>query len=216
MTTPDTPDTPFLLGQMAGQPRRRGGLIAGIAGGAVVLVAATVAVTIAATRAPDARPAAQQQAPAPTTAAATPPAATVSIAAATTATEAGTMKLGQKVDGPKMTVVAYAYKQPVAAKAPKPDQDGFEWAAADVEVCAKEAGFLNNSVWVLIYADHTRFEPSSVGYRQFPEPEYPWADTDVTAGQCVRGWITFAVPAGQRPVTVHYQPDGFQADWQVT
>lgn len=41
-----TPDTPFQLGQMAGTPRRRGGLIAGIIAGAVVLVAAAVAVTL--------------------------------------------------------------------------------------------------------------------------------------------------------------------------
>jgi hypothetical protein len=198
----------------ATSPRRRGVLIAAISAGALVLVGATVAITLAATRTPATTPAARQtQAPpAATTATSTPAAAAASAASQAPAV----LKFGAKADGQKMTSTAYAYKQPVAQKAPPPDQDGFEWGAADVEVCAKGTGYLNNGAWVLVYADHTRIQPSSIGYQQFPEPEYPSGDTDVTIGQCIRGWITYPVPTGKRPVAVHYQPQGFQADWQVS
>jgi hypothetical protein len=191
---------------------RRAWLYAGIAGAAAVLVAATVAITLVAVRSDSPTPAAQQAAPA-TTAAATPPAATTG--AATPAVPAA-LTFGVKADSGKGTAVAHAYKQPVATKAPKPDEDGFEWGAADVEVCARSAGYLNNGSWVLVYADHTRIEASSIGYQQFPKPEYPSGDTDVVAGQCIRGWITYPVPAGKKPSAVHYQPQGFQADWLVT
>ncbi|WP_433078846.1 hypothetical protein ACQP1P_38515 [Dactylosporangium sp. CA-052675] len=46
--TPDT-EQPFQLGQMA-PPRRRTGMIGGIAAGAVVLVGATIAITLMASR----------------------------------------------------------------------------------------------------------------------------------------------------------------------
>lgn len=197
---------------MAARPRRRAGLLISLAASVVLIVGATVAVTLAATRDRGA-PAAQQTSASVTAEPAAPPAPAPS---ATSVQAPALLKLGAKADSAYVTSVAYAYKQPVAANAPKPDQDGYEWGAADVEVCAKGTGYLNNSTWVLTYADHTRIEASSVGYRQFPQPAYPWGDTDVTAGQCVRGWITYAVPAGKRPATVHYQPQGFQADWQVT
>jgi hypothetical protein len=191
--------------------RRRAGLIAGIAAGAVVLVGAAVAITIAATRTPDTSPAAQQQTQAAaSTAAATPPAATASAA------NPAVLKLGAKADGPVSASTVYSWKQPVADKAPKPEQDGMEWGAADVEICAKIDGAMSRTNWRLTYADHTTIEPSSTGYRQFPAPEYPWDERDLTAGQCVRGWLTFAVPAGQKPATVQYQPRGGRYDWQVS
>lgn len=208
---PDT-EQPFRLGQMAA-PRRRAGLIVGVAVGAVVLVGATIGVTLLATRHPAGAPVAPQAQTAVETTAA---AAVVPSATSTAPVKPVVLALGGKAEGAKVAAVAYAYKQPVAAKATKPDQDGFEWGAADVEVCPKMDGYLNNLNWVLVYADHTRIEASNVIYQQFPAPEYPAADTDVVAGQCVRGWITYAVPAGKKPASVHYQPSGFQADWQVS
>lgn len=216
--TPDT-ERPFTLDQMgAGRPRRRAGLAIGIAAGAVLLIGATVAVTLIATRGSDAPAAQQPQTPAAATASTTnaAPPATTAAAATTAAQPPAMLKFGTKAERPNGSAVAYAYKQPVAKGAPKPEQEGFEWGAADVEICSKVEGYFNNLSWVLIYADHTRIEASSVGYQQFPLPEYPAGDTDIAPGQCVRGWITYPVPAGQRPVAVHYQPQGYQADWQVS
>lgn len=211
---PDT-EQPFTLNRMASPRPRRTGLIVGIAAGAVVLVGATVAVTIAATRDTTTTTAPQQNQAAAAATTAAPPAAATTTAAAPQAP--AVLKMGTKADGPKQTAIAYSYKQPVAANAPRPDQEGWEWGAADVEVCAtKGSGYLNDLSWVLVYADHTRIEASGSIYQQFPQPEYPVGDTDIVAGQCIRGWITYPVPAGKRPATVHYQPQGFQADWQVS
>jgi len=214
----DTPEEPLYLARMAGPERRRTGLIIGIAAGAVLLIGATVAITLVATQSGSAPADQQPRTPAAAgTAATTGAAQATSAVPATTAAQApGPLKLGTKAEGPNGTAIVYAYKQPVAGKAPKPDQDGFEWGAADVEICSKIAGFLNNLSWTLVYADHTRIEASNVGYQQFPLPAYPAGDTDITAGQCVRGWITYPVPSGKRPVGVHYQPQSFQADWQVS
>lgn len=192
---------------------RRTGLIAAIAAAAVVLVAATIAVTLAAARSPGPAPAAQQQTQ-------TPPATAAAAATAATTSSAAppapaVLKMGAKADASKAVATAYAWKQPVAANAARPEQEGFEWGAADVEICSNVDSYFNHSSWRLTYADHTMIEPSSTGYRQFPQPDYPWGDQDITAGQCVRGWITYAVPAGKKPATVQYQPQGFRADWQV-
>lgn len=211
MTEPSTSQQPA-------PPRRRTGLIVAIAAGAVALVVATVAVTAAVMS--DQTPQREQAAVA-TAVATTPPAAAQTTTAAAPSTAAasptpGSRKFGEKADGDRSTATAHGYKQPVAKTATPPDQAGFEWGAADVEVCVKVDGTLVNSSWLLIYADHTTIEPSSVGYQQFPLPAYPWGEKEVTAGQCVRGWITFPVPAGKRPATVQYNPQGFRADWAVT
>src|SRR5689334_17455057 len=48
-----------------------------------------------------------------------------------------TNALGTKVDSRdgRGNVTVFAYKQPVAAAAPRPDQAGWEWGAIDVQVC---------------------------------------------------------------------------------
>jgi len=213
---PDT-EQPFRLDQMAPRPRRRVGLIAGIAAGAVLLIAASVAGTLVATQDRGTPVAQQTQAtPASTPAAATTTAAAPTTAATPTPPAPTTLAFGGKADSGRATITVYAYKQPVAGNAPRPDQEGFEWSAADVEICSKVDSYMSRTSWSLSYADHTTIDPSSIGYRQFPAPEYPWDERDVAAGQCVRGWLTFAVPAGKRPATVHYQPQSFQADWKVT
>jgi len=217
---PDT-EEPFTLSQMAAPPRRRTGLIVGIAAGAAALVAATVGVTLAVTRQPAAAPlAVAQQTPTPTpptsgnvSTATTAPA---SASSATTPEGPSLLKFGAKAVGPRSTTVAYAYKQPVASNAPKPDVEGFEWGAVDIEVCAMVAGTITRINWHLTYADHTVIDPSNVGYSGFPAPAFPWDERDIAAGGCIRGWLTFAVPHGKKPLTVQYLPRDFAADWQVT
>lgn len=112
------------------------------------------------------------------------------------------------------TSTVYAYRQPVARSAPRPDeQAGYEWGAVDVKVCASKTvpvpGItVSHSPWSLVYADDSQIEPSSTGYGQFPQPDYPWGEKQVAPGRCVRGWITFPVPAKKRPVAVEYAPTG--------
>lgn len=134
------------------------------------------------------------------------------------------MPFGQSLtaaDGWVATTV-YAYQQPIAKNAPRPDQDGFTWAAADVKVCSQRKPdedpiSVSHGPWALVYADSTRITASSTGYEAFPKPEYPWGDTIVTSGRCVRGWITFGVPPTTRPSMVEYLPRGANtpSDWVV-
>lgn len=157
--------------------------------------------------------------PAKTTAASSPspsPAATSaspSPAAPTSPAGPVTHALGETVSFDIASATVYSYKQPVAAGAPTPDQDGYVWGAVDLKVCAihpdanTQTAYVNQVPWSLVYADSTLAQPSSVGYRQFPQPEYPSGDTTIAWGQCIRGWITFPVPAKSRPTMVEYHPE---------
>lgn len=148
---------------------------------------------------------------------------TIQSAPATAAADPGILALGktapvQYADGSGIgaTVTVYGYKQPVATSAPHPDQAGYVWSAADVKVCVKQDVTISNEPWTLVYADSTDAEPSSIGYRQFPEPSYPFGDKEVKAGRCVRGWITFAVPKAKKPTMVEYSlTDGSVVDWKA-
>ncbi|MEU7972144.1 hypothetical protein AB0B48_08880 [Micromonospora sp. NPDC049089] len=183
------------------------------------LTAATLTLAVAVTTAgcsgdaepaaaPSATPTSASPTPAPTTASPTP-------AASPSADPDVPLKLGKSRQSPDGAVVStvYAYKQPVAKTAPRPDeQKGYEWGAVDVKVCVNKHYTadditVSNSPWVLVYADDTQIEASSTGYDSFPEPEYPWGDKALAPGRCVRGWITFPVPAKKRPVAVEYAAD---------
>lgn len=151
----------------------------------------------------------------------TPSAAPTSASAAPAATK-GPLKFGtlQTVIAgtTEATVTAFAYRQPTAKSAPKPDTPNSEWASVDVQVCVKAASgetpYVNNTSWLLIYADGTNAEASNTGYNQFDAPGYPMGDRDLPAGRCVRGWITFVAPAGKRATMVEYQRgDGSVYDW---
>lgn len=213
------PDEPFTLQRMSQpvtappephSPRRK--LWPFLAIGTVVL--ATVAAGTAYALWPT-RPAATVASANTATTAAAPPAAE-STSQVPSSAAAKLLKLGETKADSIGKAVAYSYKQPVAKSAPRPDQEGFEWGAADVEVCAlADDVYINNSSWHLVYADHTLIEPSSIGYRGFPEPSYPWGDKDLAKGRCVRGWITFAVPAGKRPTSIEHDIKDAYAEWAI-
>jgi hypothetical protein len=80
------------------------------------------------------------------------------------------------------------------------------WAAIDVKICALKSDAapdgisVSNGPWTLVYADDSQIEASSVGYNQFPKPEYPFGEKLLAPGRCVRGWITYGVPGKKRPV----------------
>lgn len=153
------------------------------------------------------------------------PAPSASPAAASPSTPAAA-PLGKPVeagapDDPNFgsTLTAFAFKQPVATTSPKPEQAGYEWAAADVQVCtdadSDASSLVTNHPWLLVYADHTTIGASSDGYSGFPLPAYPWDERKITPGRCVRGWITFPAPVGKRPVMIEHTTDTDTTDWAV-
>ncbi|WP_162189874.1 hypothetical protein [Dactylosporangium aurantiacum] len=158
-------------------------------------------------------------APAASAAAAAAPSATASSPASSPSpsgqADAAVFKLGTvqpfNRDGTKARRNVLAYRQPTAASAPRPGSPGTEWASADVLVCLDAIGpdddyiYVNRSPWSLVYADGTVAAPSSVTYQQFDAPEYPITDRTLKVGRCIRGWITFTAPAGQRATMVEYQ-----------
>lgn len=111
---------------------------------------------------------------------------------------------------PSITANVHTYRQPVAAQATTQGQDGVEWGAADVEVCAGADAPSDQQVshlpWSLALDDGTTARPSNVRYPEFPKPGYPVSGTSLEPGACVRGWITFAVPAGGHPARIEWHP----------
>ncbi|MFB9187349.1 hypothetical protein ACFFX1_55275 [Dactylosporangium sucinum] len=121
----------------------------------------------------------------------------------------------------QVKVTVFAYRQPTAKSAPKPPSPGTEWASIDAQVCPTaatgETPIVNDTPWLLVYADGTMAEPSNTGYGQFDEPGFPMADRAVPSGRCVRGWITFVAPAGKRATMVEFQwTDGTVVDWATS
>lgn len=107
------------------------------------------------------------------------------------------------------TETVYTYSQPVQPSNSYLHPDaGKEYASADVQACAtgdltQDQGRpvpqdqqyidVNPFDYVLIMPDNTRLQPS-IGAK---DPALN--DTKIYKGDCVRGWITWQVPAGQRP-----------------
>lgn len=95
-----------------------------------------------------------------------PESATPAPASPSAAAAKGPVKFGtaQKViaETSEATVTAFAYRQPTAKAAPKPATPDSEWASADVQVCMTvargEMPYVNNTPWLLIYADGTTAE----------------------------------------------------------
>lgn len=119
-------------------------------------------------------------------------------------------------------VAVLAYRQPVATSGPQPsdaqEPADYVWASAEVRVCAtgSEDLIVTNLPWTLDYTDGARIEPSSTGYDNFPKPEYPFGESRVRVGKCLRGNIVYAVPPTSRPAVVTYAPSGIEpVEWSV-
>ena len=127
---------------------------------------------------------------------------------------------GQKTTlGATVEATTLSYKQPSVTGGPAAGPSGYTWASADVQVCtlasAKSRVNVNWKAWSLRYEDNSVVPASDKNDDAFPRPQYPFADHVVAPGQCVRGWITFSVPASQQPTTIEYAPQGLLASWTV-
>lgn len=114
------------------------------------------------------------------------------------------LNVGQSGTSGNSRVTVYAWEQPAAVpsnRAIAPDP-GNEYGAADVEVCATETAVepvqASTFNFAVVGPDNVRHtaEPS------WREPAL--ASTALYAGDCVRGWNTFEVTAGQRPAFVEW------------
>lgn len=128
--------------------------------------------------------------------------------------------LGQKITvGGTVDATVYDYKQPSVTGGAGPGPAGYTWGSADVQVCTHSGATATVTVdwetWALRYADNSIVEATTKTDDAFPQPLYPVKSHEVPAGQCVRGWITFAVPAGTKPTLVEYTPHGFVAQWRT-
>jgi len=150
-----------------------------------------------------------------------------------TATEVPTYQVGDSVDVtlagvgdeglatiPNSKLTLYAFDSPVATEGPQPQEAEWVWASADVEVCygdAPESGVLTSSShWVLLYDDNTRIGPSSLGYGTHPQPPFPFGNETAFAGDCFRGWITYAVPPDMQPVAmICDEAEGRPVEWML-
>jgi hypothetical protein len=136
----------------------------------------------------------------------------------------GDLTLGQVFTWPDKhgRVTVHAYQQPTAKDSPPPDQAGTEWGGLDVEVCVDALSpegkpiSVSQDPWALFLANNGLLESSSSRYGSFPVPAYPMGGKEVPVGRCVRGWIVFVVPIGQRPVRAEYAPSGINpVSWSL-
>lgn len=120
--------------------------------------------------------------------------------ATTTEAERKTFEIGDRVETARGNFLTlHAYEQPVPPAPFLEPDPGQEYGAVDMEFCAVVeplAGSMyrvNPGDWELVMADNTRrtFEMSA------KEPALH--HTEVAVGDCLRGWITYQVPQGERP-----------------
>ncbi|WP_426512149.1 hypothetical protein ACPPVO_16895 [Dactylosporangium sp. McL0621] len=118
-----------------------------------------------------------------------------------------------------VNATVYEFRQPSVTGGPTAGPPGYSWASADVQVCTLDSAKQNVTVdwktWGLHYADNSIAVAAETNNDAFPRPEYPFTSRPLANGTCVRGWITFSAPTGQRPTTVDYSPHGAVASWIV-
>lgn len=115
-------------------------------------------------------------------------------------------KIGDRVEtGRGNFITLHAFEQPVAPPQYSEPSAGNEYAAADVEFCAAvpppdDTGTnvypVGPGDFELAMKDNTR-RSFDIGIKE-PAMNY----TDVAVDDCLRGWITYQVPAGQRPASL--------------
>lgn len=116
----------------------------------------------------------------PTESTATSAEAETTTAEATTPSPPGpeVLALGQTFTAPSGTrATAYRVVRPAAPDAPRPEVANSEWAALEVEVCVAAPvppdAFVTGESWKLQDSNNGQYGRASVGYLQFPIPEFP-------------------------------------------
>lgn len=115
------------------------------------------------------------------------------------------------------TAVVLGYESASAPDAPLPQDPGNHWVSLDVQVCNNSTtdSYATTNPWTLRDSDNRSYDSSSVGYNQFPNPQYAWGEVPLIAGECLRGWITFPVLDGAVLTTARYvsPATGDHVDW---
>src|SRR3982751_3634271 len=117
---------------------------------------------------------------------------------------------------PPGTAPAFA-SQPLAVQGAP---NGGSWGGADVQVCVQHSAIFDVSIsrgpWVLLTRDGKTVPASVTDDPAFPQPTYPADHRRLHPGDCVRGWVVFALPDNERAVAVQYAPSGAQPiNWAV-
>lgn len=219
MSYPVSPqfETPSAQFRAPKRRKSRVGPIAAVTAGALALVGVGVFAALTFRGKPAAQPLAQTTSIAASAAAAKPAATTPAPVKPKTGQEV------TRAGGAKIT--AFSWKTPAAKKAPQPSEfdwpAGYVWAALDVQVClpagAPDDSSVSSFPWTVRFADNSTAEFADVtGITGWPKPQYPMGDRRVPAGSCTRGWITYAAPAGAKPVAALYAPpDGAPVEWTM-
>jgi hypothetical protein len=120
--------------------------------------------------------------------------------------------LGESLISGDSRVTVYTWEQPAALpqapsgiSGPQPPA-GEEFAAADVEQCATDQAQqpinANEFSYKVVGPDNVH-QSADPGYRM-----PPFRGAMLYAGDCIRGWVTFSVPVGQRPAYVQWDALG--------
>lgn len=123
-------------------------------------------------------------------------------ATSTTAPDPAALRLGQRTttrEGNDVEVTAFV--QPVSPGVLQPDR-GMEFAAAEARICAGPRGARR------VTAESFRIEMAdgTTRGRSFLGPKEPaLTEARLGGGECVRGWVNFEVPEGERPAHVVFQ-----------
>ena len=107
-------------------------------------------------------------------------------------------------DNGQVQATVFGYRTPLAA--------GTTWGGADVQVCVDKATIFDVSIsrapWQLVTSAGQTVNASLTGDGRFPQPAYPTDHRRLHPGDCVRGWIAFALPSGGQAASVQYAPTG--------
>lgn len=91
--------------------------------------------------------------------------------------------------------------------------DGDQLGSLEIKTCntSDETLTVGPGPWSMVFPDDTVADAGKT--RQgFTEPEYPSEARRLKPDKCVRGWLTFELSEGRKPVEVAYQPGDREAE----
>jgi opacity protein-like surface antigen len=115
-------------------------------------------------------------------------------------------KVGDKVEAKGNVITVYGVAPYTSDNQFMKPEAGMRWMAVDVEACAGPDAkdfSVNPFEFELQLADNTRAEPNMLG--KDPSLNH----TELSAGDCVRGFVSYEVPNGKNPVKFIYNEMSF-------